>query len=274
MHSRIITFSGEFVRRLKLRSMLNLENHSFLPLPEGSTKKFYWYYESQLLVLQNENEIVGVLGQSGNKTVAKESLSDETTPAVFYKGNSKQVNCILAIEKCDRLFTGNDEGVVLQFSLATGDLLSEFRELNLGFVFSGLVVQNLVFFGGVCSSVAVLRVGQEETALVGEMGQVSVKEVHSVQLHNCLNENDELISCLMISGKKNKFFLKQTQNAIDISELLRNHKVNLEKAYFLDQEKHFRRMLQLKDKKIEKLNKKIGNLRRLNRSIRHKKKEN
>ena len=184
-----------------------------------SSSKFGVEFENQFVVLDDAKHIIGI-DASDPKNLILEDVENEKGDKFGWRDSSCYfITNLIYDEDTGSLYTGDDDGHLLQFKVHTAnktcERVKDFGDIGIDRIFSSHRFMHFVFFGGSNSKIKILDLSRGEL-LLGHV-ETSIKYICSLQV--CMKSNKQIY--LTVSGASFNYSGDKT-DLFDLTDLLLN----------------------------------------------------
>ena len=184
-----------------------------------SSREFVVEYENNFVVLDDAEHVIGVDERNATKLILENINNGSKVKFRGSKSNDYSITTLVYDKKSRSLYTGDDDGHLVQHKVDTSKLTCEevknYGDLRIGCICSSARFMHFVFFGGSKGKIRVLNLSTGEL-LPGNI-ETSIGWIISLQV--CVKKANEIN--LAVSGE-NPDFSEDKTDLFDLSGLLRN----------------------------------------------------
>ena len=196
-----------------------------------SKTHFFLFYQDNFKILNDQKTLIGAEKEYFNEysEIVIEDITNtdpEYVPVKFPTNNSK-IFTILIDEERKCLFIGNENEVVIEYSLDTQgysiNFIKKYEDLGIGSVHSSLKFGNIAVFGGDCGTIAFIDI--ENKQHLGNISDLAVGRIFSIQLCKVQNGEFDTKLLLTLTGDEYDYSGSKT-DVLDITEFIKSGQEN------------------------------------------------
>jgi hypothetical protein len=151
------------------------------------------------------------------RVVCRESISGDPKSRRIYNGNSNYVTTLILNEKQDMFFAlegNNGFGNIVQYSVSSGRVIKNFKNMLLSEIYAGALLGNWLFFGGITNMIGVLNIRTQE--LFPNYLETAIEYMYSVDAVQSLNKK----KAFLIVGGYYQDYSQTKTDLFDISTMI------------------------------------------------------
>ena len=199
-----------------MESIFAADDDSTVSAEKKTKREFYAFRENSFAVLQDQETIIGIEGQS--KSIIVKNIANEEAAVEEFGQKNSPIYTIQYVKEHQTLLIGHLDGTVIQYSKAEAsgkwEEQKNYGNLDIGEIFSCVVIENLIVFGGYGTG-KIRIIDLVEQMIFSVPLHTDVKYIYSMVFCRHVNEKFYLSLAGSSPGKPNK-----QHSFLDITQLV------------------------------------------------------
>ena len=235
--------TGGKVYRFNVNEIINAKNMAIIKPDLVSKTVFYWCSQDCFQILNDQKTLIGIgnIGYFMSSEIVIEDITntDPNYVPVKFIIEGGETNTILIDEDRNCMFFGNNDGIVVQYSIDikgySRKIIKNYGDLGIGWIISSLRIGNIAVFGGNNSSLAFINIDSRQH--LGNVSDLAMKWISSIELCTVKNKSD--VKLLLTVGGSRYDYSGSKTDVIDITEFIKSGEwnVNISKTNHINSQK-------------------------------------